>query len=330
MKPPARLSDYFDRIAVISLPNRSDRRDRLRANLRQQGLAEESDLTWVEAVNGHAATLPAWWESGPGAWGCRASQLAVLEAAQRDGLETVLILEDDAHFHHRSQEWLGMVMPLVPDDWDFLFLGGQHMTEPRPTKNPRLLQGTAITRTHAYAVHRRAFASVIKQVSDLSLYQANPGWHIDHQFALGIQQRIWQAYAPAWWLAAQEEGQSDIGRASFARRWWFNGCHFWRLPFVSLPETNLDTELIYQPEIPDGTIPEDTLDRAFWLRDIAHEAWMQGRLPACSLSVQEISRLWPGGHRQLGDLTELAQLADYPANRLFPHPFANSSNSPNT
>jgi hypothetical protein len=327
MKPSIRFRDHFDRIAVISLPQRSDRRERLTTNLRQRGLAEDSDLTWVDAVDGHQATLPTWWQAGPGAWGCRASQLAVLESAQRDGLETVLILEDDAHFHQRSQEWLAMIMPLVPGDWDFLFLGGQHMAEPRRTHDPRLLKGTAITRTHAYAVHCRAFSSLIEQVSDLSAYQAHSGWHIDHQYARGIYDGRWLAYAPAWWLAAQEEGESDIGQHTFSRRWWITGDHYWRLPFVSVSETNINTEWVYHPEISDDTVPENTLARALWLRNVAHEAWMQGRLPACPVSAEEITRLWPGGHRSISSLAELAQLADYPANRLFSHPFVTTTNT---
>ncbi len=321
---PPRLRDYFDRIAVISLPQRTDRRERLTANLQARGLAEITDLTWVEAMDGRRVTLPAWWQNGPGAWGCRASQLAVLAAAQRDGLETVLILEDDAHFHQRAQEWLGMLMSLVPDDWDLLFLGGQHMAEPRTTADPRLLKGTAITRTHAYAVHRRAFASLIEQVSDDSLYQANPSWHIDHQYGHGIADGRWKAYAPAWWLAAQEEGESDIGEQAFSRRWWAAGTHYWRLPFVTLPAANMATEWTYSPTGEQEVIPEDTLSRALWLRDISHEAWMQGRLPSCELPPEEIRKLWPGGHRNANSLTELAALADYPANRLFPHPFADA------
>ena len=330
MNTSRRLTAYFDRIAVISLPQRSDRRERLTANLQERGLAEVSDLTWVEAVDGVRATIPAWWQSGPGAWGCRASQLAVLQAAQRDGLETVLILEDDAHFHHRAQEWLGVMMSLVPDDWDLLFLGGQHMVEPKPMADPRLLKGRGITRTHAYAVHRRAFASLIEQVSDDSRYQANPGWHIDHQYAHGIADGQWKAYAPAWWLAAQEEGRSDIGEQSFSRRWWAVGNHYWRLPFVTLPEAHTETEWTYFPQGEQESLPEDTLSRAFWLWRVAHEAWMQGRLPSCDLSPEEIRKLWPGGHRYASSLTELAALADYPANRLFAHPFAASLNQANS
>lgn len=318
------LIRYFPRIAIISLPHCSDRRERLAANLRERGLAQASDLTWFEAVDGNAEPLPPWWKQGPGAWGCRASQLAVLRAAQRDGLESVLILEDDAHFHHRAAEWLSMLMPLLPDDWDFLYLGGQHMTAPTATGDPRLLRGTCITRTHAYAVHRRAFASVIAQVSDLSLYEANPSWHIDHQFALGQRDRSWKAFAPAWWLAAQDAGESNIARQSFPRRWWVPGNHYWQLPFVSKSSGATGAEWVFRPEIEEDAIPPDRFSRAVWLRDIAREAWLQGRLPSVPLDASEIARLWPGGCRTPRDSDELAWLADYPANSLFPHPFASA------
>jgi GR25 family glycosyltransferase involved in LPS biosynthesis len=147
------LLNHFERITIISLPERDDRRESLLKNLTTYGLAEPTDLTWLEAVEGRNVDLPSWWKSGPGAWGCRFSQLAAIESAQRDGLNNLLILEDDVVFHPRAGEWLDDIMGILPNGWGQLFLGGQHMLPPKATKHPKLLEGKCITRTHAYAVN---------------------------------------------------------------------------------------------------------------------------------------------------------------------------------
>ena len=315
------LKQHFDRIAIISLPARADRRTRLMAHLVESALAGPADVTWVEAVDGSAADVPAWWEAGEGAWGCRASQHATIAAAQQDGIERLLILEDDAVFHPRAAEWLPQIMDLLPADWDLFFLGGQHLQRPWPTQHPRLLKGRCITRTHAYAVQRRAYKVLLEAISNDAAYEANPGWHVDHQLGLGQSAGLWQAYAPAWWLAAQDEGASDIACQQDQRRWWQEGRDYWRLPFVMEHHPTLHREWLCPPTTP---VPTDPLAQAVWLRNLAREAWQQGRLPTCTLPAAQINRLWPGGVRAPQNLQELTHLADYPANGLFPHPFSQS------
>ena len=321
------LSTHFDRTVIISLPERGDRRGRLMENIRSCGLAEHRDILWHDAVNGRRERIPAWWRQGPGAWGCRASHLQVLQHAQRDGVERLLIIEDDACFHSRAAEWLDMLMPLLPADWDLFFLGGQHMAEPRRTREPRLLRGSGITRTHAYAIHQRAFARLVSAIGSLEEYRAHPGWHVDHQLAHGMGTGRWKALAPAWWLAGQEEGQSDIAVQRFGRRWWPPGTDFWKLPFIAAPEHNEISELLYHAQPPEDGLPATRMERAVLLRRTAREAWQQGRLPAAhGFSAEEIRTLWPAGLHTIATDSELARLADYPANGLFPHVFFPTTN----
>ena len=320
------FSTHFDRTVVISLPERGDRRARLMANMRECGLAEHRDILWQDAVNGRLCRIPDWWAQGPGAWGCRLSHLEALVAAQRDGVERLLIIEDDACFHHRAAEWLNLLMPLLPADWDMFFLGGQHMKEPRPTRDPRLLRGTGITRTHAYAVPRRAFGNIIAAVSDLEEYRANPCWHVDHQFAWGHFYNRWMAYAPAWWLAGQDEGGSDIARWAYERRWWPAGNSYWQLPFVHYSADDAAAQQwLHRHAPPPEGIPVNRMERSLWLRHLAMSAYSQGRLPVCDLPAEEIRALWPGGVRLLHSAEELHRLADYPANGLFLHAFSPNS-----
>ena len=319
----SRLLTYYDRIAVISLPERVDRRDRLMINLRACGLAEPCDITWVDAVDGRKENVPTWFQQGPGAWGCRLSQLKVVEQAKRDGLANVLILEDDAVFHRRAAEQLSLLQQRIPNDWEQFFLGGQHVREPRATSDPMIQVGAGITRTHAYAVHSRIFDSFLSIVSDDSFYQKNPRWHVDHHLAHLHEIGQWKVYCPTWWLAGQDDGASDICNGQLPVRWWQQGRYYWKLPIVLAPLALLqDASAMLHVSQEDP--PVRAMDRAIWFRRLAMDAWEQGRLPSlCEdvLSASEIRKFWPSGSLSAHDLYQIEALCDYPANGLFPHPF---------
>ncbi|MGJ8696768.1 MAG: glycosyltransferase family 25 protein [Verrucomicrobiaceae bacterium] len=314
----SRLLDHFDRVAVISLPGREERRERLWGNLKETGLAREGELTWVEAVDGRLELPPEWWQAGKGAWGCRESHLKVVREAQRDGLESVLILEDDVVFHRESGRFLSTIVSLLPDDWDLFYLGGQHGEKPVPGEDPRLVKGRKITRTHAYAVHERAYEKFLQELGSEKHYRAEPEWHVDHLLGDLQEKGVFEAYAPAWWLAGQEGGRSDISCADDHRRWWQFGSDHWKLPFVNPgPEVEGSVHL-YRSEEP---VPERRIELAIWLRKAACDAWQRGCLPACSLSSEVISKLWPAGCRSVACEEDLAALVNYPMNGLFIHPF---------
>ncbi len=317
------LKKHFSRIVIISLSDRPDRREKLLANLTECGLAEEGDITWFDAVDGRKETIPDWWTGGPGAWGCRFSQLRVIEQAQRDNLDNVLIIEDDSIFHPRTAEWLDETLPLLPSDWGQFFLGGQHLRRPEKTENSKLERANYVTRTHAYAVNYSAYQIIIDMIKDDEEYRSHPPMHVDHQFGRCQLKGLWKAYSPSWWMAGQEEGESNIAFTEFGRRWWQEGTHYWKLPFVLADEEILDhaQDRIYTKKSP---APTDTGELATWLRRTAHDAWLQGKLPTWKkyeISTQTIERLWPAGVKTCNNTQELTELADYPANGLFSHPF---------
>jgi len=325
----SKLLNHFDRVVVISLPPRTDRRERLLANLTECGLAQENDITWFDAVDGSQAEIPDWWKSGPGAWGCRFSQLEVIEQAQRDGLENVLIIEDDAVFHPRAGEWLDSTMPLLPDDWGQFFLGGQHLAPPIKTDEPKIVKGRSITRTHAYAVHRRAYQVITDHVRDDEEYRKHPGMHIDHHMGACQTHGYWTAYAPSWWMAGQDEGRSNIAQTEFERRWWQEGNHYWKLPFIAVSDSETHEDFLCLNKTP---APETNAEICIWLRHTAQHAWLEGKLPAyraSTLDQELVSKLWPGGIRTSQTESQLAELVDYPSNNLFPHPFTSKPKQPN-
>jgi glycosyl transferase, family 25 len=87
-----RLVDLFDRVYIISLPDRADRRRELRRNLKLLDWPTgEPRVIWYPGIKPvHSAGF-----TSPGYRGCFLSHLAVLNAAKNAGCRNVLILEDD-------------------------------------------------------------------------------------------------------------------------------------------------------------------------------------------------------------------------------------------
>jgi len=116
-----KLNDIFDRIAIINLPERSDRRSQVAAELAQCGLSLEAP-----GVSLFRAIRP----EGPGdfpslgARGAYLSHLAVLRAARADGIRRLLVLEDDLVIERSLDAALPHLAPvLAGDDWDIAYLG---------------------------------------------------------------------------------------------------------------------------------------------------------------------------------------------------------------
>lgn len=116
--------DYFERIFIINLVSRTDRRDEIAAQLKAIGLSlAAANVELFPAVRPEAA------EGFPsiGAKGCFMSHLNVLREAQRLGLQRVLIVEDDLDF---AKDFNSRIKPLIEQlqraDWS-LFYGGYHM-----------------------------------------------------------------------------------------------------------------------------------------------------------------------------------------------------------
>jgi hypothetical protein len=199
-------------------------------------------------------------------------------------------------------------------------LGGQHMARPLSVPGaPFVLRGTSITRTHAYALHRRtlpAFHQHIWQADDYRAGKENV--HFDLQLGRAHYKKLWPTYAPLWWLAGQAAGWSDNSLVENPALWWSAPQHALALPFVALPDAK------HAPSLADhlhlgcltklraATSP-DLLHT--WLHDTAQQALARQALPAWPVTHrtgQAVEALWPPGI--IDDLTpsNIIALSDYP------------------
>lgn len=145
--------EYFDRIHIINLRSRADRREDLLEQFSAMKFSA-ANVQWFDAIKPD--------EKGPfqsiGARGCFLSHLEVLKAAEQEGVERLLILEDDAGFPTNfSVRMAQLIHTLDADPWDMFYGGG------RVDDRSRLPLGVALVEadcpigcTHFVAVHRRA------------------------------------------------------------------------------------------------------------------------------------------------------------------------------
>lgn len=254
-----KLTDCFDRVHVINLPYKEERRERLSAHLAEIGIADPDKIHWERAISGDKCWAPAYFLAGNGPWGCLQSHLRIVQDAIMDGISNYLVLEDDAVFHPRAPEMLARLMRDLPDDWGQLYLGGQHLKAPEQLgASSFILRGTNVNRTHAFALNGSTFARFQQHITHAPDYiEREYGWHIDHQLGIAHEQRHWKVYCPCWWLAGQEAGTSNVSGNTNPRMWWNPEIYSGRLPFIWLDPTIPRLASSKTDEDPSGTEAEN-------------------------------------------------------------------------
>lgn len=110
----------FDRVYVINLVERTDRRQEVSAALQQIGLGPDDPL--VQFFPAVRPADPGNFES-IGARGCFMSHLEVLKDALAQGHRSILILEDDVDWTKAALDRGMRAAAIVQTDWDFLHGG---------------------------------------------------------------------------------------------------------------------------------------------------------------------------------------------------------------
>lgn len=124
----ALLRTLFDRVYIINLPERSDRRREMAAELGRVGLSLDDPL-----VHLFPAVRPADRGEFPsiGARGCFLSHLGVLKDAQAKGHRSILILEDDVEWTATALDPTLGAKALIETEFAFLH-GGPGYDRERP------------------------------------------------------------------------------------------------------------------------------------------------------------------------------------------------------
>ncbi len=113
--------DFFDRVYVINLPSRSDRRQEMAKELKSAGMP--FTLGKVELFSAIRPESPGSFKS-IGYRGAFLSHLHVLKKAKTEGLRNVLIMEDDLELRKDFRQYEEiMLQELVDSSWDIVHFG---------------------------------------------------------------------------------------------------------------------------------------------------------------------------------------------------------------
>lgn len=203
-----RLRNHFGDVVLISLERRADRRSAFFRNIAQLPWPFRHPR-WFKAVDGSKVPHPYMWRDGGGAWGCMQSHRQVLERALMSGIDSLLILEDDATFRRTFPTDVAMFLDQVPADWDGLMLGGQAYDA--SAAGAGVVRCRNCQRTHAYAVRGR-------YMRELYQHLVSTAGHCDHR--MGDIQRRYNIYGAEPFLVGQGAGKSDINNAVNPAKYW--------------------------------------------------------------------------------------------------------------
>lgn len=163
------INTYFDRIFIINLKRRPDRKEQMICKLNRAGI---TNYEFVEAIDGNIEPFLSLYKvkiknmqfiEGPGAFGILFSALKVLTYSVIKKFRNILILEDDAIFHKDFTITFNNRIKNIPQ-WKLLYFG---------------------TSMHNWRFQERCHINQNKQY--LKAEGTIPG-----AFALGINQSIFQ------------------------------------------------------------------------------------------------------------------------------------------
>lgn len=158
------LKKYFDKIFVINLDKRPDRYQTFKEEMNKYGI---EGVERISAVDGSSTGILNN-RLLQGEIGVLMSHLEIIKKCKSEGLKNVLILEDDLYFTDEIQK-IDDYMSVVPDDWNFIYFGGNHVYGPKPSKiNDKILRLNYTVALHCVAINSDMFDLIEKTLPEMS------------------------------------------------------------------------------------------------------------------------------------------------------------------
>ena len=190
------INEIFDNIYCINLKHRNDRWENCHNQFEKFGMVVER----FDAINGKLVAPNGVGTLLPGEVGVIRSNYNIIKDAKEKGYKKIMLFEDDVELCDDFDEIFMLHYEHTPDDWGFLYLGGNHVGGLTPVNNK-----VSIIK-HTYAIH----AICVKEV----LYDQILTMLEEEKVAVDVTyaqlQKVFPSYVFRPHIAWQKDGHSDI------------------------------------------------------------------------------------------------------------------------
>lgn len=122
-KPVHRFNDLeFDKIYCVNLERRPDRKQHAIEQFQKAGI---TGYDFFKAIDGKAEGFQNKGDINPGMIGCFLSHKRILKEALDNNYNMIAVFEDDLLIMPGFQQFMKIALPVIPPDWQFVFLGCQ-------------------------------------------------------------------------------------------------------------------------------------------------------------------------------------------------------------
>jgi glycosyl transferase, family 25 len=215
------LFNFFERVYIVNLPARMDRRQEMEAELKRFGLRVDGEkIRFFRAIRPETAgDFPSL-----GARGCYMSHLSILREAHQEGLENILVLEDDLELGQQLSTPLPeMLSRLKQSDWSFAYFGHAIDLDSHSAPPYWVTYKEGVGLTHFYALSKRVIPELLDYLeSCLGRPVGDPEggpMHVDGAYTLFRGRRtelITLLASPS--LGRQRSSRSDVSKTKWFER----------------------------------------------------------------------------------------------------------------
>jgi GR25 family glycosyltransferase involved in LPS biosynthesis len=151
---------YFENIFCINLEKRKDRWDSFTKEMKKNSI---TGVVKYKGIDGGEIYNPTRMLNGE--LGILLTHLSLIKECKNRNYENVLIFEDDLVLHENYNN-LDDYMSQVPNDWDFIYFGGNHVYGDKPEKiNDNTLKLNYTVSLHCVAIKNTMFDIIIDKLN---------------------------------------------------------------------------------------------------------------------------------------------------------------------
>jgi GR25 family glycosyltransferase involved in LPS biosynthesis len=206
-----KLTDFFEKTYCVNLDRRPDRWSESLDEFNKFNLtsiervsAVDGKITQIQLKNRNTNTSE---------MALVMTNINIIQNAKKEGLKSILILEDDVEFTDEVNN-ISEYFKFLPEDWDMVYFGGNHNTHMRiqPPKiiNEKVCKLHQTYSTHCVGIKETAYDIILDNLKDLMK-------QLDVVYS-DLQKRL-NVYSFYPMIATQRVGFSDIQDKTVDYKW---------------------------------------------------------------------------------------------------------------